>query len=185
VLVILLLFWSLCLGLGLAQAAEPRTESVMGKPVAQASPVSQTVPAPSAAHDWAIGTVDEVPARYQAGQKLYLENCASCHVGLPPAIMPSQTWKELIQDEQHYGATIRPLGNPEVQIAWQYLRDFSRPLGKEESIPYRVYQSRFFKALHPRVKFAQRVNLDSCLSCHPGAGKYDFRTLSSEWQNAP
>ena len=42
-----------------------------------------------------IGTVDVVPAQYQPGQELYLENCSSCHIALPPAVFPSQTWKNL------------------------------------------------------------------------------------------
>ncbi len=178
VLLVLLLLWSLCLGIGLAQATEPRPAEV----IAQSSPPE--VPSPPG-EAGAIGTVDAVPSKYLSGQKLYLENCATCHLGLPPAVLPSQTWQQLLQDSQHYGVNITPLGTPEVQIAWQYLRYFSRPLEEEERTPYRIYQSRYFKVLHPRVKFAQRVNLSSCISCHPGAGKYDFRSLSAEWQNAP
>ncbi|NJP10047.1 MAG: diheme cytochrome C [Leptolyngbyaceae cyanobacterium RU_5_1] len=176
VLLILLLLWSLCLGIGLAQATEPRQIDTL----TQASPASKPVDTTAA-----IGTVDVVSERYQAGQTLYLENCATCHLGLPPAVMPSETWRQLLQDSQHYGAEIKPLDEFERQIAWQYLRQYSRPHMAGESIPYRVYQSRFFKSLHPRVKFAQRVNLNGCISCHPGADKYDFRSLSAEWQNAP
>jgi cytochrome c len=99
--------------------------------------------------------------------------------------MPSETWRTLIQDTQHYGTDLKPLDRFEIQGMWQYLRDFSRPQAIDEQTPYRLYESRIFKALHPRVKFAQRVNLESCISCHPGAGKYDFRSLSAEWQNAP
>lgn len=132
-----------------------------------------------------IGTVDVVPANLKIGQDVYLEHCASCHIGLPPQVMPTETWRQLIQDSQHYGAQIQPLVAPNLQIVWQYIRNFSRPQGADEDIPYRVYQSRYFKALHPKVKLPTRVGLTSCVSCHPGAGNYDFRSLTAEWQNAP
>jgi len=186
VLLILLLLWSLCLGIGLAQAIEPLKPTAIPfqerDSTAQLAAPSDAKPAATTA---AIGTVDVVPERYKLGQQLYLENCATCHLGLPPAVMPSQTWRSLLQDANHYGVTIKPLGNPEVQIVWKYLRDYSRPLGAEEPVPYRVHQSSYFKLLHPRVKFPERVSLITCISCHPGAGTYDFRSLSAEWQNAP
>jgi len=180
VLVLLLLVWSICLGMGLSQATEPRTtERSTTSDIAQAAGVvGETKTA-------AIGTVDVVPPRFQLGQKLYLENCATCHIGVPPAVLPSQTWRQLIQDADHYGATIRPLQSPELQILWQYLREYSRPLAEGESTPYRIERSGIFRVLHPRVKFTEKVSLTSCNSCHPGAGAYDFRTLSAEWQNAP
>ena len=180
-LILLLIVWSICLGMGLAQATEPRT----AERVTASESVAQVTPNAKVTETGAIGTVDTIPPRFQAGQKLYLENCATCHIGIPPAVMPSQTWQQLIQDAQHYGATIQPLRSPEIQILWQYLREYSRPLAQGESTPYRIRQSQIFKALHPRVTFTEKVTLTSCNSCHPGAEAYDFRSLTAEWQNAP
>ncbi|PSB24589.1 diheme cytochrome C [Stenomitos frigidus] len=180
VLLLLLLTWSLCLGWGLAQAKEPRAS----QPIAQPLPAPTTVQ-PTTAPPVTIGTVDVVPKSLKLGQDLYLENCASCHIGVPPQVMPTETWRQLIQDSQHYGAQIQPLVPPNLQIVWQYIRTFSRPQGADEDIPYRVYQARYFKALHPKVKLPTRLGLSSCVSCHAGAGKYDFRSLTAEWQNAP
>ncbi|WP_171574845.1 diheme cytochrome C [Leptolyngbya sp. Cla-17] len=196
VLLVLLLLWSLCLGIGLAQAIEPKSAVIplqerdstaqLAAPSDSKKPDSTKLDsAKPGAITAAIGTVDVISERYKLGQQLYLENCATCHIALPPAVMPSQTWRSLLQDAEHYGATIKPLGNPEVQIVWQYLRDFSRSLTAEEQVPYRIYQSSYFKLLHPRVKFPERASLITCISCHPGAGTYDFRSLSAEWQNAP
>ncbi|MBL1176553.1 diheme cytochrome C [Pantanalinema sp. GBBB05] len=184
VLLILLLLWSLCWGIGLAQATTPNPISVIAQAPTAPSPAEllQTTPV---GNQPTIGTIDVVPERYQAGQKLYLENCATCHVGIPPGTMPSETWRQLITDPQHYGAEIRPLGAPEIQVLWNYLRDYSRPQAAEEELPYRLYQSRYFKILHPKVKFPERVSLNSCVSCHPGAKQYNFRSLTSEWQDAP
>ncbi|WNZ24714.1 MAG: diheme cytochrome C [Leptolyngbya sp. IPPAS B-1204] len=151
----LLLVWSAILGWGLAQAAAPS------------------------------GTVDPVPERYQLGQQLYLENCASCHVGLPPAVMPSQTWADLLQDSQHYGVEITPLVQPPLQIVWGYVSNYSRPVLPRERTPYRLQQSRYFKALHPKVEFTEPATVNSCITCHPAAAQFDYRRLTPEWENAP
>lgn len=175
VLFILLLLWSICLGWGLAQATEPRVI----EPIAQTPQVTESGQATT------VGTVDVIPDRYKVGERLYLETCASCHVGIPPEVMPSETWRQLLPDPQHYGVTLQPLENPNLRVAWEYLRNFSRPQAADEQVPYRIYQSRYFKALHPKVKLPTKAGVDSCISCHPGAGRYDFRSLSAEWQNAP
>ena len=127
-----------------------------------------------------IGTVEVVPAEYQLGQKLYLENCSGCHIAIPPAVLPSQTWKNLLEDEQHYGARLKLLVDPPRTLVWRYLSTFSRPHKQEELTPYRVNKSRFFKALHPQVELQRPVQIGSCVSCHPGATKYNFRTINNE-----
>lgn len=129
-----------------------------------------------------IGTVDVVPDRYQLGQELYLENCASCHIAIPPAVLPTQTWQRVLQDPQHYSVIIKPLVDPARLIVWQYLQVFSRSQLREEEIPYRISESRYFKALHPQIKLPRPLELSSCASCHIGASEYNFRRLSAEWQ---
>lgn len=131
------------------------------------------------------GTVDLVPPRFELGQQLYLETCATCHVGVPPAVLPNQTWIDLIQDTQHYGIQIPPIFDPGRLIIWQYLEQFSRPLREEEQTPYRIRNSRFFRILHPRVDFSEPVRLSSCVSCHPGAPDFNYRRLTPEWQDSP
>jgi Dihaem cytochrome c len=160
-IVMLVIFtWSIAIGwvLGLATSAH------------SANPISE------------IGTVDVVPAQYQLGQELYLENCASCHIGIPPAVFPTQTWKNLLEDSQHYGVQIKPLVNPQRIFVWKYLNTFSRVQLQDEETPYRLNRSRYFKALHPGVKLPSPVEVGSCVSCHPGASKYDFRSLTTEWE---
>jgi hypothetical protein len=132
-----------------------------------------------------IGTVDRIPERYQLGQQLYLENCATCHIAVPPQVLPMETWRRLLQDPEHYGQRLKLLVDPPRLLVWNYLQTFSRPVATEEEIPYRVASSRFFKALHPRVKFSQSVNIGSCVTCHLGASEYNFRKLTAEWENSP
>ncbi len=163
-LVLLLILFTMLMGVGLAQALEPKSN-----PLVQASQTSE------------IGTVDPVSDRDRLGQELYLESCKSCHLAIPPAVLPTQTWQALLQDPQHYGATIDLPKGPERKILWNYLRNTSRPIAnKEERIPYRVADSRYFKALHPKVKFETKAKLTTCISCHPSANDFNFRKLSAE-----
>lgn len=156
-LILVVLAWSLAMGWLLAVAA-----NVQG-----ATPSTSD-----------IGTVDVVPEKYQLGQQLYIQNCSTCHLAVPPAVLPTQTWKNLLEDSQHYGAQqYQPLLDPTRILVWRYLATFSRPLEKDEEIPYRVNDSRFFNALHPRVKLSRPVRLSSCVTCHPGANNYNFRRV--------
>jgi hypothetical protein len=172
ILFLLLLFWSAILGLGLAQAASPSVDTSVN--------ISNGAPTEAP-----IGTVDLVPANFQLGQEVYLENCASCHVGLPPAVLPSQTWRSLIQEAQHYGAIIPTIQEPLRQVAWSYISTYSRPINKGEEVPFRVGKSRFFKALHPKVNFAEPITLNSCAICHPASAQFNYRSLSPEWTDSP
>ncbi|MGG6265681.1 diheme cytochrome C [Leptolyngbya sp. AN03gr2] len=161
ILIGILLIWSLILGWGLAQAVE----------------------APKSSAE--IGTVDVVTGNLKLGQQAYLENCATCHIGIPPATFPTQTWRELLQDPQHYGATLNPLQEPARSLVWTYLRTFSRQVVEGERIPFRFGESKAFKILHPRVELSRSVPISSCVSCHPGANQYNFRKLSAQWENSP
>jgi len=156
----LVLLWSLCLGWGFAQAIEPSQAN---------SQVS-------------IGTVDVVSDRYKFGQELYLENCTTCHIGIPPAVLPTETWRDLLQDAQHYGVELKPLIDPPRRLAWNYLQTFSRQLPPEESTPYRVADSNYFRVLHPGIDIPRKFNLTSCVTCHPGANQFNFRSLTAEWE---
>lgn len=169
VLLLLILLWSISIGWLAAQATG----------VAEIPQIAQGTQTES------IGTVDLVPERYQLGQEVYRENCATCHIALPPQVMPTETWRQLLQDPEHYGQTIRLLVDPPRLLVWNYLRTFSRLQSKDEEVPYRVGNSRYFKALHPRVKMPEVLNLSTCATCHPGASEYNFRKLTSEWANSP
>lgn len=159
-LVLLISLWCLILGWGLAYTTN-------------AQPTTSTV-----------GTVDPVPERFQLGQELYLENCSGCHLALPPAVLPTQTWQQLLQDSQHYGQQLQPLVDPPRLLVWNYLRTFSRSRTKTEETPYRVNESRYFNALHPQVKLPRPIQISGCVSCHPGATEYNFRRLTPEWENS-
>ena len=174
-LVLALLLGSGLLGAGLAATAGPPTPGT-------ADTMAQATPAPTSQQ---VGTVDIIPQQLQLSQEIYLKTCASCHLAIPPQVLPTETWQILIQDSNHYGATLQLPKQPELNYLWTYLQTFSRPLNQNEDTPYRVAKSRYFKLLHPRVKFSEPVTLQSCGTCHPAAAQFNFRSLTANWQDAP
>ncbi len=169
-------------------------QSTVSQSTVSQSTVSQSAVSPFAVSPFAVsqiastpaitGTVDAVPANLQLAQETYLARCATCHIAIPPGVLPDQSWKEILQDSNHYGVAWEPLRNPDLALTWKYLQFNSRGLNPEEQVPYRIARSRYFKILHPRVKFTEPVALGTCASCHVGAAKFDYRTLSPQWKNA-
>ena len=139
-------------------------------------------------HSWEgnLKSVDSVPRKFKLGKSLYLENCSSCHIPIPPEVLPTETWREILKKpHQHYGKKLPELISVTKLLIWDYLRTFSRPLAPQEVIPIYVQQSRYFKALHPRVKLPKYVTHQSCVTCHPAAAQFDYRRLTPEWENSP
>ncbi|WP_416673425.1 cytochrome C [Egbenema bharatensis] len=176
----LVLLWSVLGGLGLAQARSGNGANSGERSNSTAGAIAQVIsPAPE-------GLVDPVLPEFQLGQELYLENCASCHVGLPPATMPTETWRTVLTNPTHYGVQITPISEPSIYVVWNYISFYSRPLRSNEATPYRLRSSRYFRVLHPNVEFgSDRVTVRSCVACHPGAEQYDYRSLTPEWEDAP
>ncbi|PSB03341.1 cytochrome C [Merismopedia glauca] len=125
-----------------------------------------------------IGTVEAIAPEYQLGHQLYLENCASCHIGIPPAVLPTQSWLRILTNQQHYSVQLKPLIRPANGLVVNYLRQYSRNAVAQELIPTLLRDSRYFKALHPQVEFTQQIDTGGCISCHSQANRFDFRTLS-------
>lgn len=124
----------------------------------------------------------ELPAsdlsQEQLEQGAYVRYCGTCHVALPASVLPTQAWQQLMLDPNHYGQQISlPTGIP-LQLAWQYLRDHSRPLLQQEQLPLRLADSRLFKALHPRVEFPLSIQVDGCIDCHSQALSGNFASFS-------
>ena len=131
-------------------------------------------------------STDPLPSRYEVGYDLYLEACTSCHLPIPPAVMPLQTWKQLLeQPEKHYGVSLTGFNRLTQRLLWDYLSSFSRSLSPNEPVPLYSEQSRYFKALHPRVTLPQPTTPRTCVVCHPNAADFDYRTLAPEWEDAP
>lgn len=168
------------LGWGLARSLTLNV--AIAAPLPAPAPVTSPAQLPPADPN---GNVDALLPQFTVGEALYRNTCGTCHVALPPAVLPSATWQELIQSPEHYGVTITPPSGPNLVLLWAYLSAYSRALPPEETVPYRLARSRYFRALHPRVELPPTLRLDSCQTCHPRAPFYNFRTLTAEWEDAP
>jgi hypothetical protein len=112
---------------------------------------------------------------------VYLEKCATCHTPIPAEVLPTATWQRILENpSDHYGISLPKLNRINTLLLWKYLRTYSRPLIKDEQIPEYMRNSRYFKALHPQVNLPETINHQSCLVCHPGAKKLDYRTLNAD-----
>ena len=160
----LVVLWSLCIGIGLSQAFNPQSASAQNNALKR------------------LGTIDPIAEEYTLGQQLYLENCATCHIGIPPAVLPTQTWDAILNDTAHYGVTIALPSRFDSRLILDYLATYSRPYYDTEVPTFAIARSRFFSALHPQVEFSEPPNLQACITCHPQVDSFNFRQLSPEWE---
>lgn len=183
VLFLLILLWCISLGWGIALAIDSPISnqwSVVKVGKRQEARNQRSTP------NSRLKNVDPVSSRNQLGQELYLENCSSCHLPVPPAVLPTETWRQLLErPQQHYDAQLPLIISPSLLLMWDYLRTFSRPLNQDEPVPNRVESSRYFRALHPRVDLPQPITLNTCASCHPNARQFNYRSLTPKWENSP
>ncbi len=124
--------------------------------------------------DSPYGMVDPVDARYETGYNVYIEQCITCHVALPPAVLPVETWLTLITDPAHYGIVLPTLTQFDQQLMLNYLQTYSRRQPSGTSSPYRLEDSDYFQALHPQVSLPQPLDLRSCVTCHALAGEQNY-----------
>ena len=173
-LVFLLSLWSSLLGWGLSHIQ-----------YSTATETTVLAQSPTNSSQAQVGSVDPVPPQLQRGEELYRQRCGTCHLALPPQLLPNQTWQALLPETNHYGVVLPEFKDPELTYTWQYVSFFSRPMKEDglRPIPYRIQRSGFFKILHPEVDFAEPVTPDTCIKCHPGVANLDFRQLSPEWKN--
>lgn len=121
-------------------------------------------------------SVDQATGNFKIGEELYLESCATCHIPIPPAVLPAETWKTILESPgTHYGVQVKDLMRFNQRLIWQYLQHYSRNLLKDELEPKYIAQSRYFFALHPQVKFSAPVSQSTCIECHAGAKQFDYR----------
>lgn len=119
------------------------------------------------------GMVDPIDARYEAGYNVYIEQCASCHIALPPAVLPTESWQTIVLDPAHYGVSLN-LTQFDQRLILNYLQPYSRRHTRRGARPYRLRDSDYFQALHPKVELPTPLNLRSCTSCHINAAEPDF-----------
>ncbi len=176
------------------QPAPKSTPSPSPKP---SSTTPETVPSPAPSADIpsfkpvAVDPtkplfVDSVPTRYEPGFQAYLETCASCHIAIPPEVLPVESWQEILRKpDNHFGTSIPNFNRFTQLLIWDYVSTFSRPSPPDSPRILYVEKSRYFKALHPRVTMPSEMSAKTCVVCHPNVANANFRTLTPEWNDAP
>ncbi len=116
----------------------------------------------------------------------YTQECAACHTGYPPGMLPARSWQRIMTGlDKHYGtdasldaATVRQLSGWLQVNAGTYKRVGEAP--PED----RITQSAWFVRKHDEVapsvwKLASVKSAAHCAACHTGAdqGDYSERTL--------
>lgn len=130
--------------------------------------------------------VDIVPTRYEPGFQAYLETCASCHIAIPPEVLPIESWQEILRKpDNHFGTSIPNFNRFTQLLIWDYVSTFSRPSPPDSPRILYVEKSRYFKVLHPRVTLPPNMSSKTCVTCHPNVANANFRTLTPEWNDAP
>lgn len=125
-------------------------------------------------------TIDIIPKSYEQGLQVYFANCSTCHIALPAELLPRQSWQRLLENlNQHYEASLPAISSVEVRLIWNYLGTFSRIAAVEDRLPVFARDSRFFRALHPQIRFPEPAKITTCISCHPSAQEFNFRNTIS------
>ncbi len=181
-LVVIILLWCLGLGWGTASALD-NPEHL--RPITQVPADLSTLKDKKVFIPANPRSVDPIPTRYQPGFESYLETCSTCHIALPPEVLPLESWQQILRrPEKHYGTSVPNFNRFTQLLIWDYVSNFSRPLPPDSPVPLYAEKSRYFKALHPKVPIPADMTAQTCVACHPNVTQFDFRTLSSEWQEA-
>lgn len=140
--------------------------------------LSPTLSAALAQTPTAYGMVDPVAEEHAVGYQVYIERCATCHVALPPAVLPIESWQTLLNDQAHYGVSLPKIPRFDKQLMLNYLQTYARRYQNRGVTPYRLSDSNYFLALHPNVTLPQPLDLRSCTSCHLGAGEQNYTSAT-------
>ncbi len=163
-----------------------KSDSVPTPTPSVSPPAVDPSPKPEEVKRGQILSVDPIPTRYEPGFQAYLETCATCHIAIPPEVLPTESWREILRKpDNHFGVVIPNYNRLTQLLIWDYISTFSRPLPPDSPLPLYVEKSRHFKALHPNVTMPPDMNAKTCINCHPNVTKFDFRTLTPEWNDKP
>jgi len=118
----------------------------------------------------------------------YTQECAACHTGYPPGMLPARSWQRIMTGlDKHYGtdasldaATVQQIGTWLQANAATYKRVAEAP--PEDRITRSAWFVREHDEVAPSVwKLASVKSAANCSACHTGAdqGDYSERTLQA------
>ena len=121
--------------------------------------------------------------------QLYKDECASCHFGFQPGLLPARSWVKLMGDLENHFKDDASLDKKDIETLTQYLvknssdnsRNYKRSRKITHSIskrstPIRISQTPYFKKEHREIKEymikqAEVKSIANCTACHITASK--------------
>lgn len=116
----------------------------------------------------------------------WLEECGSCHVAYPPALLVADDWRRLMAGlERHFGTNASLDALAAARIGAFLERNASTRGERNASAQLRITETRWFVREHDDIPAAtwrspQVKSAANCGACHRGAerGRYDEREIT-------
>lgn len=111
----------------------------------------------------------------------YTQECASCHLAYPPALLPAQSWQRLMGGlDKHYGSDAS-LDAATVQQISGWLQAHAGTYKRVNEAPAqdRITRSAWFERKHRKIdsevwKLASVKSAANCAACHTAADRGAF-----------
>jgi len=130
--------------------------------------------------------------------KLYTDECASCHFGFQPGLLPARSWVKLMGNLENHFQDDASLESKDVETLTQYLvqnssdhaMNYKRSKKITNSIsrnstPIRISQTPYFKKKHRELRKSMITqkeikSISNCAACHRTAseGVYSERYIN-------
>lgn len=112
---------------------------------------------------------------------IYKQECGSCHMSYPPALLPKESWAEMMNGlNKHYG-TDASLDKPELNQISSWLNSNAGTYKRVKEAPpdNRITKSSWFEKKHRKVnarEFSKPSvkSASNCNSCHRNAEQGNF-----------
>ncbi len=124
--------------------------------------------------------------RMVLAEERFWQECAICHIGYPPRMLPTQSWRNIMAGlERHFGMDAS-LPAKDIEEITFYLAENSTDCWGVELVPLRITSTDWFRRRHnsyvipPDIWLSRAVRTPAnCPACHGNArsGHYSERTV--------
>lgn len=118
--------------------------------------------------------------RFTATNPVWQEECGSCHIAYPPALLPAESWREIMaQLDRHFGVDAS-VDAPTAKTITRFLEaNAGRDRRRSGAAPLRITHARWFVHEHDEVpapvwKSPAVKSPANCEACHARAAQGDF-----------
>ena len=112
---------------------------------------------------------------------IYKQECASCHMSYPPALLPKESWTEIMNGlQKHYGTDASLSRQEMMQIAsWLNSNAGTYKRVKEAPLDNRITNSDWFARKHRKISSREFLSPaikspSNCNACHKNAEQGNF-----------